>query len=136
MQDCSLVSEFNSTHENKVNSITHIDGFVWTTSDDATIKIWDAVKHERVASYADFHSSKVYGVAKVASTVWSFSWDRSIHVWDAKTLAHRERLPTTFHDDAVSGIVAHRNTKYQCWQAITSSLDRAIVAWLVNEAAS
>jgi WD40 repeat protein len=79
------------------------------------------------------HTSKVYGVAKVASSVWSFSWDRTIQVWNATTHAHHHSLARTFHDDAVTGIVAHRHARLDCWQVITCSLDRAIVAWLVNE---
>jgi len=37
-----------------------------------------------------------------------------------------------FHNDAVSGIVAHWSKKHECWQVISSSWDRSVIVWLVR----
>jgi WD40 repeat protein len=68
----------------------------------------------------------------VGSRVWTYAWDRSIHIWNAKTRAPEFALPTKYHNDAISGIVAHWNRTHQCWQVISTSWDRSVIVWLAR----
>eukprot|EP01094_Clydonella_sp_ATCC50884_P012974 TRINITY_DN23269_c0_g1_i1.p1 TRINITY_DN23269_c0_g1~~TRINITY_DN23269_c0_g1_i1.p1 ORF type:complete len:918 (-),score=244.35 TRINITY_DN23269_c0_g1_i1:169-2652(-) len=129
-----LVAEFDSTHQNKINSIRLIHDHVWTAADDSSVKVWCARTFSCVADHTGVHGAKVFGTALVGTKVWSYSWDRDIHIWDAHTFAHVSRLPHCFHNDAISGVAVRKNAEFDCTQVFTSSWDRSVVAWLVNEA--
>jgi hypothetical protein len=78
------MSEFDSGHQHKLNSLQCHGSKVWTCSDDAVIRIWDAEKRDCVKHLADTHTGKVFGTASTGDRIWSFSWDREINVWDAE----------------------------------------------------
>ena len=72
-----------SCEVNRISSLLYQSGYLWGSSNDNKITVWNAKTGELVHKL-EGHTGKVVCLTAVGDTVWSGSFDKTILVWNAK----------------------------------------------------
>lgn len=88
------------SHSLTINTIIGYDGRVWTASDDATVKVWDAFSYDCLQTFSEV-GGKQFVLIRAGSQIWTAGWDGVIRVFNGKT-AQLLRALDLKHQDAIS----------------------------------
>lgn len=99
---------FESHPKAMINSLTMVNGLIWSAGSNGEIRLWDFVENENSIVH---HKTLTAHVSKINCLctdndgfVWSGSFDKTIIVWDSLALVPFTELD--IHKDAIRGIVA------------------------------
>ena len=106
-------------HSLTINAIVGYDGHVWTASDDATIKVWDAFSYECLQTFSEV-GGKQFALTRAGSQIWAAGWDGVIRVFNGKT-AQLQRALDLKHQDSISAFAMSYGSLWACsWDGTIS----------------
>lgn len=110
-----------SNHTQCINAVLGFDGRVWTASDDATIKCWDAHSYDCLQTFSEV-GGKQFALVRNGVQIWAAGWDGIIRVFNGKT-GQLQRALDAKHQDSVSSFASSYGSM---WAA---SWDGSITIW-------
>eukprot|EP01089_Gocevia_fonbrunei_P016776 TRINITY_DN5280_c0_g1_i1.p1 TRINITY_DN5280_c0_g1~~TRINITY_DN5280_c0_g1_i1.p1 ORF type:complete len:579 (+),score=121.84 TRINITY_DN5280_c0_g1_i1:82-1737(+) len=118
--DHSVIKETTLGQNSLLFNIVEVNGKLWISCSDNTIKIWDGATFEQV-SVLTSHKKRVNKIIQVEDKVWSCSDDKLICIWDANTYELLHSIEK--HEGYVYDLCYFGDVVWSC------SWDKKIMVW-------